>query len=105
MKNNLFNILLTSKSVNTYTKVLIILNILSFNNDFYIPNTKLINILKKYDININKRELIYILQKLYSDKHITLNYLGNKRYFSLNFYNKKKNKEEEDYNWLNADLN
>lgn len=105
MKNNLFNILLTSKSVNTYTKVLIILNTLSFNNDFYIPNTKLINILKKYDININKRELIYILQKLYSDKLINLNYLGNKRYFNLNFYNKKKNKEEEDYNWLNADLN
>lgn len=110
LKNNsLYNILLNDENVNTYTKVLIMLNQLHYNHDFYIPNKKLLNICKKYKIKINTRQLQYILINLVSNKLINIFYKGNLRYFNLNYYNnsrkiKDKTYElEEEYDWLGDD--
>lgn len=108
LKNNsLYNILLNDENVNTYTKVLIILNQLHYNHDFYIPNNKIMNLCKKYKIEITTiRQLQNVLKTLVSKKLINIVYKGNLRYFNLNYYNnsrkiKDKTYElEEEYDWL-----
>lgn len=109
-QNNLYKILLNDKKVNSYTKILIILNMLAYNQDYYIPNKKILNICKKNNIKINSiRGLNIIIKELQNSKIINLFYKGNKRYFNLNYYNNiKKNTTrklttDDDYDWLGDD--
>lgn len=99
MKNNIIKILLKNKRVNSYTKLLITLNTLNYYEDYYIPNKKLMNMLK-----IHKKNIISLLKQLEEDKIIKLFYKGRKRYFVF-LENEKEEKKKEtpslyDYNWL-----
>lgn len=107
--NNLYNILLNNEKVNTYTKILIILNQLSYNHEFYIPNKKLLNICKKYKIKINTRQLQNVLTSLVNNKLINIFHKGNYRYFNLNYYNNSRKIKDKTYelededDWLNEE--
>ncbi len=98
-KIDIFDILMKDNNVNNYTKMLILLNRLNYYSDNYIPNKKLMKILK-----INKPNVIRILGLLKKNKIIYVYYIGKKRYFK--FINKKINEDKMeytslyDYNWL-----
>lgn len=98
-KIDIFDILMKDNNVNNYTKMLILLNRLNYYSDNYIPNKKLMKILK-----INKPNVIRILGLLKKNKIIYVYYIGKKRYFK--FINKKMNDDKMeytslyDYNWL-----
>lgn len=98
-KIDIFDILIKDNNVNNYTKMLILLNRLNYYSDNYIPNKKLMKILK-----INKPNVIRILGLLKKNKIIYVYYIGKKRYFK--FINKKLNDDKMeytslyDYNWL-----
>ena len=89
-----------NKKVNGYTKMIILLSRLDYHKDYYIPNKKLMNILK-----IHKKNVIIILHQLVNDDIIKLSYKGKKRYFK---FAEEETKEEKnvipvelyDYNWL-----
>lgn len=98
-KIDIFDILMKDNNVNNYTKMLILLNRLNYYSDNYIPNKKLMKILK-----INKPNVIRILGLLKKNKIIYVYYINKKRYFK--FINKKLNDDKMeytslyDYNWL-----
>lgn len=98
-KIDIFDILMKDNNVNNYTKMLILLNRLNYYSDNYIPNKKLMKILK-----INKPNVIRILGLLKKNKIIYVYYIGKKRYFK--FINKKMNDDKMEYtslyyyNWL-----
>lgn len=101
--NNLFNILLEDENVNFYTKMLIMLSMLDYYEDYYIPNIKLMKML-----GIHKKNTIQLLKKLEDENIIRLFYKGKKRYFSfIKYRNKKKLKTDKidlfDYDWLNEE--
>lgn len=101
--NNLFNILLEDENVNFYTKMLIMLSMLDYYEDYYIPNIKLMKML-----GINKKSTIRLLKKLEDENIIRLFYKGKKRYFSfIKYKNKKKLNNDKidlfDYDWLNEE--
>ena len=101
--NNLFNILLEDENVNFYTKMLIMLSMLDYYEDYYIPNIKLMKML-----GINKPNTIRLLKKLEDENIIRLFYKGKRRYFSfVKYKNKKKLKTDKidlfDYDWLNEE--
>ena len=64
-KIDIFDILMKDNNVNNYTKMLILLNRLNYYSDNYIPNKKLMKILK-----INKPNVIRILGLLKKNKII-----------------------------------
>ena len=101
--NNLFSILLEDENVNFYTKMLIMLSMLDYYEDYYIPNIKLMKML-----GINKKSTIRLLKKLEDENIIRLFYKGKKRYFSfIKYKNKKKLNNDKidlfDYDWLNEE--
>lgn len=101
-KIDIFDILMKDNNVNNYTKMLILLNRLNYYSDNYIPNKKLMKILK-----INKPNVIRILGLLKKNKIIYVYYINKKRYFK--FINKKLNDDKMeytslyDYNWLDEE--
>lgn len=100
-KKSIKTILLNSKYVNNYTKLLLILDSLDYYKEYYIPNKKLERML-----NINKNRVIILLNQAESEGLIKLVYRGRKRYFLLN--NQKEDVIDEkkqlfDYNWLEDD--
>ena len=95
---NLYELLLKNNNVNYYTKMIILLNTLNFYEDYYIPNKKLMKMLK-----IDKKNTIRILKQLEKDKIIYLIYKGRKRFFSFRINTKEENFNKVDlydYNWL-----
>lgn len=102
--NSIYKILLNNNRVNNYTKLLLILKSYDYYEDYYIPNRKLMNVLK-----INKNRIIVLLKQIEKDKMIKLFYKGKKRYFVFIADVSKDEKEEEkpidlyDYNWLDGD--
>ena len=71
-KNNrsITKILLNSKYVNNFTKLLLILNRLDYYEDYYIPNKKLLNLMKMNDKdNLNK-----LLKKIENENIIRILY-------------------------------
>lgn len=106
-KNRKINkILLGSKYVNNYTKLLLILNTLDFYGDYYIPNKKLERMLKIND----RKNIRTLLHQAEEEGLIRLVYRDRKRFFM--FINQSKGKTEEeitkkpvlfDYNWLDDD--
>lgn len=104
-KNRKINkILLGSKYVNNYTKLLLILNTLDFYGDYYIPNRKLERML-----NTDRRKVRDLLHQAEEEGLIRLVYRDRKRFF---LFIDKNNKSEEkitkkpvlfDYNWLEDD--
>lgn len=99
-KIDIFDILMKDNNVNNYTKMLILLNRLNYYSDNYIPNKKLMKILKIDD----KKSIRRLIDKLKKNKIIYVYYIGKKRYFK--FINKKMNEDKMeytslyDYNWL-----
>lgn len=99
-KIDIFDILMKDNNVNNYTKMLILLNRLNYYSDNYIPNKKLMKILKIDD----KKSIRRLIDKLKKNKIIYVYYIGKKRYFK--FINKKMNDDKMeytslyDYNWL-----
>lgn len=97
-------ILLESKYVNNYTKLLLLLNSLDFYGDYYIPNRKLERML-----NTDRRKIRDLLHQAEDEGLIRLVYRDRKRFFM--FIDKNKKSEEEiikkpilfDYNWLEDD--
>ncbi len=109
MKNSksIVKVLLENKRVNNYTKMLITLSRLDYYKDNYIPNKKLMNILK-----INKNRVIVILKQLVEDNVIIVYHKGKKRYFKYIINEEKININDDivdnkrrldlfDYDWLN----
>lgn len=102
-KIDIFDILMKDNNVNNYTKMLILLNRLNYYSDNYIPNKKLMKILKLNDIPNVRR----IIKKLEDNKIIHTYYINKKRYFK--FINKKINEDKMeytslyDYNWLDEE--
>ena len=106
--NSIYKILLQSKRVNTYTKILLLLNTLNYYEDYYIPNKKIMNILK-----INKNRVIVLLRQLEEDKMIHIFYKNRKKFFTFTGEPKestvdvdkiKKSEEYQEvfsYDWLN----
>lgn len=102
---NITSLLLKSKRVNNYARLMIILSRLNYYDDNYIPNAKLMKML-----GINKKRTICLLQQLKEDRIIDIFYKGRKRYFMF-IADDKKNKEDIiegkkelfDYDWLNGD--
>lgn len=100
---NITSLLLKSKRVNNYARLMIILSRLNYYDDNYIPNQKLMKMLKT-----DKKWTIKLLQQLKEDRIIDIFYKGRKRYFIF-ITDDKKNKEEIieekkelfDYDWLN----
>lgn len=93
---NIYKVLLKNNRVNNYTKLLIVLNTLNYYGDDYIPNKKIMNLLK-----INKANTIRLLHQLENDHIIKIFYNGRKRYFIFEISDEKGNKEEIfEYNWL-----
>ena len=94
-------ILLESKYVNNYTKLLLLLNSLDFYEDYYIPNRKLERML-----NTDRRKVRDLLHQAEDEGLIRLVYRDRKRFFL--FIDKSNKSEEEiikkpvlfDYNWL-----
>lgn len=110
-KNNrsITKILLKSKYVNNFTKLLLILNRLDYYEDYYIPNKKLENLLK-----IDRRKIRDILHHLENENIIRILYKGRRRYFlftdkdmtfSDELEKEYKKVELEDYNWLEDEEN
>lgn len=110
-KNNrsITKILLNSKYVNNFTKLLLILNRLDYYEDYYIPNKKLENLMK-----IDRRKIRDILHHLEEENIIRILYKGRRRYFlftdkDMAFSDdlKKEVKKPElfDYNWLEDEEN
>ena len=110
-KNNrsITKILLNSKYVNNFTKLLLILNRLDYYEDYYIPNKKLENLMK-----IDRRKIRDILHHLEEENIIRILYKGRRRYFlftdkDMAFSDelKKEAKKPElfDYNWLEDEEN
>lgn len=110
-KNNrsITKILLNSKYVNNFTKLLLILNRLDYYEDYYIPNKKLENLMK-----IRKHRIIGLLKQLEEENIIRILYKGRRRYFlftdkDMAFSDdlKKEAKKPElfDYNWLEDEEN
>lgn len=105
-KNKIINIILNDKNVNYYTKLMILLNTWDYYEDYYIPNRKIMNILK-----INKCWTIRLLKKLEENNIIHIFYRGRKRYFTFiaksnnnEIIEEKTHKEDLfDYNWLEED--
>lgn len=99
-KIDIFDILMKDNNVNNYTKMLILLNRLNYYSDNYIPNKKLMKILKIDD----KKSIRRLIDKLKKNKIIYVYYINKKRYFK--FINKKLNDDKMeytslyDYNWL-----
>ena len=109
-KNNrsITKILLNSKYVNNFTKLLLI-NRLDYYEDYYIPNKKLENLMK-----IDRRKIRDILHHLEEENIIRILYKGRRRYFlftdkDMAFSDdlKKEAKKPElfDYNWLEDEEN
>ena len=100
-RNNIFQILIHCKKVNRFTKMIILLNWLDSMNDNYIPNRKLMNLLK-----IDKKSVKFLLHELEKENLISLFYKNKKRYFILHLDKNRKNIENKknydlfDYNWL-----
>lgn len=96
---NIIELILNSKRVNNYTKLMIYLNILNYYEDYYIPNKKIMN-----KLNINKKRSICLLKKLEEDRIISIFYKGRKRYFTFIAKTEEKNILNNDpvvdYNWL-----
>lgn len=96
--NKIYKILLQNKRVNNYTKLLMLLNSLDYYEDYYIPNKKIINILK-----INKKNTIRLLHQLEEDKMIHVFYKNKKRFFTFtgepkeSTVNVDKIKQSEEY--------
>lgn len=96
--NSIYKILLQNKRVNNYTKLLMLLNSLDYYEDYYIPNKKIMNILK-----IHKKNTIKLLHQLEEDKMIHIFYKNRKRFFSFIAEVKESNvdvdkiKESEEY--------
>ena len=110
-KNNrsITKILLNSKYVNNFTKLLLILNRLDYYEDYYIPNKKLENLIK-----IDRRKIRDILHHLEEENIIRILYKGRRRYFlftdkdmilSDELGKDYKKVELEDYNWLEDEEN
>lgn len=110
-KNNrsITKILLNSKYINNFTKLLLILNRLDYYEDYYIPNKKLENLLK-----IDRRKIREILHHLEEENIIRILYKGRRRYFlftdkdmifSDELEKEYKKVELEDYNWLEDEEN
>lgn len=101
-KTHITKILLNSKRVNNYTKLMIVLSRLNYFEDYYIPNSKLMKML-----GINKKRVIVLLKQLEEDKIIAIFYRGRKRFFTfIKSGEEKENIFEEkpelyDYDWLN----
>lgn len=101
---NIHKILLSSKYVNNYTKLLLLLNSLDFYGDYYIPNKKLERML-----NTDRRKIRDLLHQAEEEELIRLFYRDRKRFFL--FIDKNNKSEEEitkkpvlfDYNWLEDD--
>ena len=104
MKNNIYRILLDNKRVNHYTKLLILLNTFDYYNDHYIPNKKLMRLLKTYKANV-----VDLLHQLEEDKIIKLMYTKKRRYFKFTMeeYKREEIKTNYDdifnYDWLNEE--
>ena len=110
--NSIYKILLQNKRINNYTKLLLLLNTLDYYEDYYIPNKKIMNILK-----INKNRVIVLLHQLEEDKMIHIFYKNRKRFFSFIAEVKESNvdvgkiKESEEYkevfsyDWLSDFMN
>ena len=97
-KNNrsITKILLNSKYINNFTKLLLILNRLDYYEDYYIPNKKLENLLK---IDRRKIRILYKGRRryfLFTDKDMI---------FSDELEKEYKKVELEDYNWLEDEEN
>lgn len=110
-KNNrsITKILLNSKYVNNFTKLLLILNRLDYYEDYYIPNKKLENLMK-----IDRRKIRDILHHLEEENIIRILYKGRRRYFlftdkDMAFSDELKKEaikpELFDYNWLEDEEN
>lgn len=95
---NIHKILLSSKYVNNYTKLLLLLNNLDYYGDYYIPNRKLERMLK-----INKNRVIVLLHQAEDEGLIRLVYRDRKRFFIFLSQSNEKTDEKPDlfdYNWL-----
>lgn len=108
-KGNIINLILKNKRVNNYTKLMILLNTLNYYEDYYIPNRKLMNLLK-----VNKKNIIRLLHQLEDDKIIKIFYKSKKRFFIFIGFNNEISEKNEiksdhlevrnnifDYDWLN----
>ena len=100
MKNNLFKLLLNDKNVNNYTKALIIISQMNYFDKIYIPNKLLMN-----KLNIDKKSVIRIVNKLKENKVIRVRYYENKRYITIidkPEYNKNLD-YFDNYDWLSEE--
>lgn len=103
-ENSLNKILLKDDNVNYYTKLLILLYIWDYYEDYYIPNRKIMNTLK-----ISKNNVKRLLHQLYDNKVIHIFYKGRKRYFTfiakkdIDIKQNDTNKDLFDYNWLDEE--
>lgn len=100
MKNNLFKLLLNDKNVNNYTKALIIISQMNYFDKIYIPNKLLMN-----KLNIDKKSVIRIVNKLKENKVIRVRYYENKRYITIidkSEYNKNLD-YFDNYDWLSEE--
>ena len=100
MKNNLFNLLINDKNVNNYTKALIIISQMNYFKKIYIPNKILMN-----KLNIDKKSVIRIVNKLKENKVIKVSYYENKRYIKImdNIKNNKNFYYFDNYDWLSEE--
>lgn len=100
MKNNLFKLLLNDSNVNHYTKVLIIIAQMNYFDKIYIPNRVIMN-----KLNIDKSNVIKIINKLQDKKIIKVQYYENKRYIKIidkPEYNKNLD-YFNNYDWLSEE--
>ena len=97
-KYNLYKTLLEDDNVNLYTKVLIIISQYTFYDNFYMPNRLFMN-----KLDVDKKSVIRILNKMQRKGLISVRYYENKRYIKLINYNKQKKREIFDYDYLNED--
>lgn len=100
MKNNLFNLLMNDKNVNNYTKALIIISQMNYFKKIYIPNKLLMN-----KLNIDKKSVIRIVNKLKENKAIKVSYYENKRYIKImnNIDSNKNFYYFDNYDWLSEE--
>ena len=100
MKNNLFNLLMNDKNVNNYTKALIIISQMNHFKKIYIPNKVFMN-----KLNIDKKSVIRIVNKLKENKFIKVSYYENKRYIKImdNIDSNKNFYYFDSYDWLSEE--
>ena len=91
---------MNDKNVNNYTKALIIISQMNYFKKIYIPNKILMN-----KLNIDKKSVIRIVNKLKENKVIKVSYYENKRYIKImdNIDSNKNFYYFDNYDWLSEE--